>query len=133
MPTKLTICPVAAEVVAQREALAGRDLALLPGFAAHLQPALEHHAQPARPHRMPERLQAAVGVDRDLAREVEAALQHLLPRAAPFGEAEVLVDEQLGGREAVVHLGHRDRIARDADARLRIRILRRRMNLGKPV
>ena len=81
---------------------------------------------------MAERLQAAVGIDRDLAAELEGALQHLLPRGAPLGEAEVLVDEQLGRREAVVHLGHGDLAARVGDARLRIRVLRGCVDLGEP-
>ena len=64
--------------------------------------------RPARADRVAEALQAAVGVHRQVALEVEGAVEHFLPGGAALGEAEVLVDEQLGRREAVVHLGHRD-------------------------
>ena len=68
---------------------------------------------------MAEGLEAAVGVDRQLAVEVEGAGQDFLPGHAPLGEAEVLHEDQLGGREAVVHLGHGQLGARVGDAGLR--------------
>ena len=64
--------------------------------------------RPLAPDRVTEALEAAVGVDRQLAVEVEDAGLDVLPRLAPLGEPEVLHEHQLGGREAVVHLGHGD-------------------------
>ena len=74
----------------------GGDLAVLGRLAAELQPRLEHHAQARRADRVAEALQAAVGVHRQVAVEVERAGQHLLPRRAPLGEAEVLHEHELG-------------------------------------
>ena len=57
----------------------------LAGLAAELQPALEQHPQTAGADRMAEGLQAAVGVDRQLAVEVErrppARRCHASPRS----------------------------------------------------
>ena len=84
----------------------GGDLALGGRLAAQLEPGLEHHPQPRRADRVAEGLEAAVGVHRQVAGEVEGARLDLLPRRAPLAEPEVLHEHQLGGREAVVHLGH---------------------------
>src|ERR1700735_5366381 len=63
---------VAAQVVGHGQASVARgDLALGWGFAAQLQPALEEHAQARGAHGVSEALQAAVGVDRKVAIEVE--------------------------------------------------------------
>src|SRR5215472_1958559 len=52
------------------------------GFAAELQPHLVHHAQPRGADRMTERLQAAVGIHRLGALEVEAPFLLVLPGLA---------------------------------------------------
>ena len=99
----------AAQVVGQSERPSGThggDLAVRRSLAAQLEPALEEHAQPGGADRVAEGLEAAVGIDRQLAVAVERARQHLLPRRAPLGEAQVLHEDELGRREAVVHLGH---------------------------
>src|SRR5437879_6979700 len=61
----------AAEVVGEGELAPARDAGDLPlaRFAAQLQPALEQHAQPRGADRMTERLEAAVGIDGQLALE----------------------------------------------------------------
>ena len=69
---------------------------------------------------MAEGLEPAVGVDREVAVAVEGALEHLLPCRAALGEAEVLHEHELGGREAVVHLGHGQLGAGLGDPRLRV-------------
>src|SRR4029453_1851665 len=63
------------------------DLALA-RLAAQLQPALEQHAQPRGADRMAERLEATVGIDRQLTVQVEHAGQYVLPRRAAAGEPE---------------------------------------------
>ena len=93
-------------------------------LAAQLQPRLEHHAQARRADRVAERLQAAVGVDRQLAVEVEDTVELVAPRRAPLGEPEVLHEHELGDGEAVVHLGQRELGARVGDAGLRVRVAR---------
>src|SRR5262245_10139354 len=109
---------LAAQVVGEREPLAGDGLDLpFPGLAAQLQPALEQHPEAGRTDRVTERLEPAVGVHGELAVEVEGSGEHLLPRHAPLGEPEILHEHELGGREAVVHLGHRELFARVGDAR----------------
>ena len=69
---------------------------------------------PVAPVGMAEGLEAAVGVDRQLAAELERAARDVLLGRALLAEAEVLVGEQLGQREAVVHL-------RDVDLLPRVR------------
>src|SRR5438270_7254774 len=110
----------AAEVVGEGQLPAAADAGdlALAGLAAQLQPALEEHAQPGGADRVAERLQPAVGVHRQLAVEVEDAGQHVLPGGAAAGEAEVLHQHQLGRREAVVHLGHRQLLPGLLDAGL---------------
>src|SRR5579864_281215 len=89
----------AADVV--REGDGGpRDLALA-GLAAELKRVLVDHPHAGGAGRMAERLETAVGVDRELAAERErAASDVLLPRALRT-EAEVFVAEELGHGEAV--------------------------------
>src|SRR5918996_2658402 len=114
----------AAEVMGESQRAApahAGDLALA-GLAAQLQPALEQHAQPRGADRMAEGLQPAVGVDRQLAVEVEGAGQDVLPGGTPAGETEILHEHQLGRREAVVHLGHRQLLPRLLDAGLGERV-----------
>src|SRR3989454_2659487 len=82
--------------------------------------ALEEHPEPGGADRMAEGLEPAVGVHGQLAVKVEGAGEHLLPRGAARGEAEILHQDQLGPREAVVDLGHRERLPRIFDARLGI-------------
>ena len=81
---------------------------------------------------MAEALEAAVGVDRELAVEVEGAGQHLLPGRAPRREAEVLHEHELGRGEAVVHLGQGQLVARVGDARLAVGVLGGAGALGEP-
>ena len=81
--------------------------------------------RPEAPDRVAEGLEPAVGVHREVAVEVEGAGLDLLPRRAPLAEAEVLHQHQLGGREAVVHLGHGQLGPRVGDAGLRVGVLRR--------
>ena len=111
---------VAADVVDQGEGPVGVDLALRGGFTAQLQPALEQHPQARRADRVAEGLQAAVGVHRQLPVEVEPAGEELLAGGAPVGEAEVLDEDELRRREAVVHLGEGELAARVGDAGLRV-------------
>src|SRR4029077_4252969 len=103
-----------AEVVRERELAAPRDAGdlALASLAAELQPRLEEHAQPGGADRVAEGLEPAVRIHRELALEVEGAVEHFLPRGTPLSEAEVLHQHQFGGREAVVHLGHRQLGAR---------------------
>src|SRR5436853_284680 len=81
-----------AEIVREGELPPARDRGdlALPGLAAELQPRLEEHPEARSADRMAERLEAAVGVHRQLALEVEGACEYLLPRGAARGEAEVL-------------------------------------------
>src|SRR5690606_6527887 len=96
----------AAQVVGERQV---RVVQLpLARLATELQPAFVEHAQAAGADRMTERLQPAVGIDRQPPAELERAVEDVLPRLPALGEAHVLHEYQLGGREAVVHLGQRD-------------------------
>src|SRR5262247_1501339 len=95
----------AAEVMGESQLPAAAhagDLALA-RLAAQLQPALEPHAKPGGADRMAERLQAAVGIHRQLAVQIERPRQHVLPRRAAAGEAEIFHQHQLGRGEAVVN------------------------------
>ena len=76
----------------------------LAGLALQLLVVLVDHAHAGRAGRMAEGLEPAVGVHRQLAAELERAARDVLLRRALLAEAEVLVGEQLGQREAVVHL-----------------------------
>src|SRR5262245_57000652 len=122
-----------AQVVREGQAATPGDARDLPraGLTAKLQPALEQHAEAGRSDRMPEGLEAAVRVDRQLTIQVEGAGQHLLPRGAPRGEAEILHEDQLGRREAVVHLGHGQLLARILHAGLGVGVSRRGHDLGE--
>ena len=81
---------------------------------------------------MAEALEPPVGVDRQLAVTVERARQHLLPRRAPLGEAEVFHEHQLCGREAVVDLGHGQLVPRIGEAGLVVGVLGGACALGEP-
>src|SRR5687767_12837419 len=107
----------AAQVVGERERAPARDAGDLPraGLAAQLEPALEQHPEARGADRMPERLEPAVRVHGQLPLEVERAGQHVLPAGAARREAEVFHEHQLGRREAVVHLRHRQLLARVLD------------------
>jgi len=78
-----------------------------------------------------EALQSTVRVHRQLAAEIERALEDFLPRGTAFRELEILVDEELGRREAIVHLSHRELFARVRDAGLRVGVAARRVDLGE--
>ena len=73
---------------------------------------------------MAEALEAAVDLAGDLAVGVVEAVEHVLPALAGLGDVQVLHGHQLGDREAVVHLEHRDLVARVLDAGLFIGLLR---------
>src|SRR5262249_23239535 len=73
-----------AEVVRERLRPPVLHLALT-SFAAQLEPRLEDHPQARRADRMAEALQPAVGVHRQVAVEVEAPVEHVLPRLAALG------------------------------------------------
>ncbi len=109
----------------------GRDAALLGGLAPQLQPGLEHHAEAGRADGVPEALEAPVGVHRELAVELERAGELLLPGATPLAEAEILHQHELGRRETVVHLRHRQLGARVGDAGLAVGLLRGEHHLGE--
>src|SRR5262245_21609192 len=82
---------VAAEVVHDAEPAVGRlDAALRRRLSGELQPVLEEHPHAARSDGVPERLEPAIRVHREVAVEVEGAVEHLLPALAALGEAEVL-------------------------------------------
>src|SRR6202034_4336368 len=87
----------AAQVVGEAQRPPGPDrvdLALGRCLAPQLEPALEEHAQPRGADGVPEGLEAAVGVDREVAVAVEGALEHLLPGRPPLGEAQVLHEDE---------------------------------------
>ena len=67
-----------------------------------------------RADRMALRLQPAAGVDRGLATQHRAARLEPLPGCSRVAEAEVLVGDELGDREAVVDLGEVDVLGSDA-------------------
>src|ERR1700756_4604631 len=90
----------AAEVLREREpAVRGADL-MGAGLPAQLKPALVDHPQAARPDRVPEALQAAVGVHRQVPVPVVDPVEHVLPGVAAPGEAEVFHQDDLGRGEA---------------------------------
>src|SRR5215470_8413920 len=114
----------APEVVGERELAPARDAGDLPlaRLTAKLQPALKQHAQARGADRVTERLQAAVRIHSQFAIEVERAGEHFLPAGAARREAEVLHEDELGRREAVVDLGHGELLARILDPGLRVRV-----------
>src|SRR5207248_3245246 len=82
-----------AEVLGERElpTLLGDGLEP-PGLrrlAPQLQPALEEHPESTGANGVAEALEPAVGIHRKVAVEVERPAQHLFPRGAAIGEAEV--------------------------------------------
>ena len=100
---------------------------------AELQPALVEHPQTGRADGVAEALESAVRVDRQIAVAIERAGQDLLHRGAASGESEVLHQDELRRREAVVHLGHRELAARVGDAGLGVGVLRDTSTSGKCV
>src|SRR5207244_9095198 len=74
----------AAEVVGERELAPARDAGDLPlaGLAAQLQPALEQHPKTGGADGVAEGLEPTVGIDGQLALEVEGAGQDFLPSRA---------------------------------------------------
>src|SRR2546427_5746432 len=90
------------------------------GLAAELRHALVDHAHAARPDRMPEGLEPAARVHREVALERRAALLDELPALALLAEAQVLDVRYLGPGEAVVHLGEVEVPRRDPGRRIRL-------------
>ena len=101
----------AAEVVGEAEARLVLALALA-GAALHLQVHLVDHAQARGADRMAEALQAAVDLARHLAVGIVEAVEHVLDGAALGRDVQVLHGDELGHREAVVHLDQADLLAR---------------------
>src|SRR5262245_35517572 len=77
-PAERHALPRAPAQVVRQPQLGILDLPLA-GLAAKLQPHFEEHPQPRGADGMPERFQAAVRVDRQLAAQLERAVQHVLP------------------------------------------------------
>ena len=75
---------------------------------------------------MAEALESSVRVDRQVPVQGERALQDLPPGRSPLAESEVLHEHQLGGREAVVDLGHGQLGPRVGDAGLGVGVGGRR-------
>src|ERR1700756_5492891 len=114
----------AAEVLGEREpAVRGADLTGT-GLLAQLKPALIDHPQAACPDRVPEALQAAVGVHRQGTVPVVDPREHVSPGVAAPGEAEVFHQDDLGRGEAVVHFRQGELPARAGDPGLRVRLPR---------
>src|SRR5262245_2960497 len=80
------------------------DLSLT-GLSAELHGELGDHAHAGGADRMAERLETARRVDRLVTTEGRAAVLDETAAFAPCTEAEVLVVENLGDGEAVVHFG----------------------------
>src|SRR5262249_35627764 len=111
----------AAEVVREPDA---RPVDLtLAGAPAQLGRELVGHPDAGRADRMPVRLQPTGGIDGLLASERGAAVLDEPPALSPCAEPEILVVQDLGDGEAVVHLGEVD-LGRP-DPRLRVRLLGR--------
>src|SRR3984885_14156721 len=109
----------------------GGDLPVGRSLAAQLQPALEEHAQSRGADRVTETLEATIGVDGELAVAIEGPRQDFLPGCPPFGEPQVLHQHQLGGREAVMDLGHGQLPARIGDPGLGVGVGGRTDHLGE--
>src|SRR5690242_4590731 len=86
------------------------------GPALELQVHLVEHAQARGTDRMAEALEAAVDLAGDLAVGIVEAVEHVLPALAGLRDVQVFHGHELGDREAVVHLEHRDFLARILDA-----------------
>jgi hypothetical protein len=65
-----------------------------------------------------ETLEAAVDLAGHFAVGIVDAVEHVSDRLTVLGQEQVLHGDQLGDREAVVHLGHADFAARILDAGL---------------
>src|SRR5690242_5790196 len=101
----------AAEIVGEAE-----DRRLLPlalaGAALHLQIELVEHAQARGADRMAEAFEAAIDLAGERAAGIEDAVHDVPDRAALRREAEILHGDELGDREAVMHLDQRELAAR---------------------
>ncbi len=73
---------------------------------------------------MPERLQTAVRVDREVTVTIEGPGEDFLPAEPTVGETEVLHQDELGGGEAVVHLGESELRPRVGHTGLGVGVLR---------
>src|SRR5450755_402465 len=82
------------------------------GAALELQVHLVEHAQARGADRMAEAFQPTVDLAGDLAVGIVEAVEHVFPALAGFGDVQVFHGDELGDREAVVHLEHRDLVAR---------------------
>ena len=124
---------VAAEVVREREAAVGRCRSCAPRGASprSCSQASNIMRRPDAPTGWPKLFRPPSGLTgrSPLRSKVPSSTSfHAVPRSA---NCEVFVDEELGGREAVVHLGHRDLLARVGDAGLRVRVAAGRRDLGE--
>src|SRR5262249_14181235 len=109
----------AADVVRERDGGLALHLALL-GLALQLLVVLVDHTDAGGARRMAEGLEAAVGVHREVAAELEGAALHVVLGRALLAEAQVLVGEELGQREAVMDLRDVNLLSRVGDAGLRV-------------
>ncbi|MBI3326339.1 MAG: KH domain-containing protein [Nitrospinae bacterium] len=85
---------------------------------------------------MAEALQPAIRIHGELAAEFKRPGIDRLPCPATRGKSQVLIDQQLGDGEAVVHLGVVDLFQRVLDAGLLVRHLRREIDtadMGKVI
>src|SRR5437660_10321119 len=80
---------------------------------------------------MSERIQTAIGIDRQFAFEVEETLEHIVPRSAPRAEPQVFVQDEFGRGEAIMHLGKTYLFARIGNTCLRVRVARGGNNFGE--
>src|SRR5262249_40165318 len=106
------------------------DLALA-GPPSELIVDLVEHAKSARADRVSKRLQTAVGVHRQITLEGECSRVDVRLCLARLRESEVLVDDKLGDRKAIVDFGHADFSARVLYADLIVDLFGRGLCLGK--
>ncbi len=74
------------------------------GQAARLQDVRVDRANAGCAGRMAKRLQATVGVDGEVARQLESAVRDVVLCGTLFAEPEIFVGQEFREREAVVHL-----------------------------
>src|SRR5262245_66498196 len=89
------------------------------------------HSKPAGSNWMPERLQPAIRVYRQLSFQGKCASVDIMLSLAGFREAEIFIDDELGYREAIMNLCHAHLSPRVFDAALVIDLLGGGFCLGK--
>ena len=99
----------AAQVVGQPERPSGPTVAIWRSGGASPRSCSQHSKSmrsPEAPIGCPKDFSPPSGLTGSSPSRSKVPAEHLLPRRAPLGEAEVLHEDELGRREAVVHLGH---------------------------